>query len=77
MFVIHISISEIVFVMEKSKRIRKVPVRSHMSDQELAELIRRDRQERPAEFEETSSGVSNSIRFSKIPAVTEVIAKWL
>lgn len=63
--------------MEKSKKIRKAPVRSVMSDQELAEIIRRDREERPMEFEDSCvTSASPSVRFARIPAVTEVIAKW-
>lgn len=64
--------------MEKSKTMRKIPVRSVMSDQELAEIIRRDRAERPSEFEDSKTHAgSDGMRFAKIPAVTEVIAKWL
>ncbi len=49
-----------------------------MSDLELAALIKRDREERPQEFQDApSSGGSSVARFHRIPAVTEVIAKWL
>ncbi len=64
--------------MEKSSKFRKTSVRSRMTDQELAALIRRDREERPQEFQDApSSGGSSVARFHRIPAVTEVIEKWL
>ena len=64
--------------MDKYIRIKKAPVRSVMSDKELAEIIRRDREERPMEFEDScSTGVNDVSHFAKIPSVTQVIAKWL
>lgn len=64
--------------MEKSNRIRKIPIRSTMSDEELAAIIRRDRQERPQEFEQHVPSSGHAVtRFERIPYVCEVIAKWL
>ncbi len=64
--------------MNKDSNFRKTHVRSVMSDQELAALIRHDREERPQEFQEaTASGGSAVARFHRVPAVAEVIAKWL
>lgn len=64
--------------MESSNKSRKIPVRSTMSDEELAEIIRRDRKERPQEFERCYPlPDSYNTHFDSIPAVCEVVAKWL
>lgn len=66
------------YVMDKSNELKNRYARSMMSDQELADIIKHDRQERPMEFENScSAGSSEGVRFTNVPAVTSVIAKWL
>ncbi len=57
---------------------RPVTVRSKMSDSELADLIRRQREEHPEEFE-ARSGISNSPspKDQCSSSVCEIISKWL
>ncbi len=65
-------------MQNKSYLIRKVPERSVMSDEELATLIRKQREKYPEEFE-TIECVSDSepAPYKCSSSVNNVISKWL
>lgn len=62
----------------KRDKEKKVPVRSSISDEELAAIIRCERDEHPTEFEEAqTTHPQKSMRYYSGSSANEVIAKWL
>lgn len=57
---------------------KKIPVRSAISDEDLAALINHDKAVHPEEFSKGfSASSSRSFAFKSISEATGVIAKWL
>lgn len=69
---------KIIDMEKEAKEVRKAPVRSTMSDHELASIIRRDRESRPSEFSTVSHfSSSRGTRHFGVSSAVSVIEKWL
>ena len=65
-------------MIQRTSKSRHIPVRSKMSDEELAELIKEARKQHPEQFGRHTSGSFDShSKYERVSAASEIISKWL